>query len=104
MGGPGVGRGTMVRRAALSGASALLFLLSTTAAHAGPLEDAVSGLASPSEDRMLESIRKLGALEDARAWPALDALCDSRLRVGNDGKPYIWDSKTHDARDPLTLT
>jgi urea transport system permease protein len=63
----------------------------------------VAGLASPSEDHVEESIRKLGALDDARAWPALDALCDDRLRLGADGKAYVWDSKTHEARDPLTL-
>ena len=92
------------RRAALSGASALLFtLLSASAAHAGQLEDSLQGLASPSEDRVEESIRRLAALDDARAWPALDALCDDRLRLGADGKAYIWDGKTHDTRDPLTL-
>jgi urea transport system permease protein len=93
----------MVRRTALSGASALLFLLSGSTAHAGPLEDAIGGLASPSEDAIEDSIRKLGALDDPRAWPALDALGDDRLRVGADGKPYIWDGKTHDTMDPLTL-
>jgi urea transport system permease protein len=81
----------------------LLVLLSGSAAHAGALEDAVAGLAAPSEDKVEESIRQLATLDDARAWPALDALCDDRLRVGADGKPYIWESKTHDAKDPLTL-
>ncbi|HEY2731979.1 MAG TPA: urea ABC transporter permease subunit UrtB [Polyangia bacterium] len=100
---PGVGGRSMAGRAALSGASVLLLLLSASAAHAGPLEEAVQGLSAPSEDRVEESIRRLGALDDARAWPALDALCDDRLRVGADGKAYIWDGKTHDARDPLTL-
>jgi urea transport system permease protein len=63
----------------------------------------VQGLASPSEDKVEESIRSLAALDDARAWPALDALCDDRLRVGADGKVYLWDSKTHDAKDPFSL-
>jgi urea transport system permease protein len=81
----------------------LLWLSFPTAAHAGTLEDAVQGLASSSDDKVEESIRSLGALDDARAWPALDALCDDRLRLGADGKAYIWDGKTHDARDPLTL-
>jgi urea transport system permease protein len=101
---PGVGGWGRKKRAALSGASALLFtLLPSASAHAGPFEDAVQGLAASSEERVEESIRSLGALDDARAWPALDALCDDRLRVGADGKAYVWDSKTHDARDPLTL-
>ncbi|HTA18622.1 MAG TPA: urea ABC transporter permease subunit UrtB [Polyangia bacterium] len=81
----------------------LLVLLAAPIAHAGALEDAVQGLAAPAEDKVEESITKLGQLDDARAWPAIDALCDDRLRVGADGKAYVWDSKTHDARDPLTL-
>ena len=71
-------------------------------AYAGPVEDAVAGLAASSEDKIEESIRQLAALDDPRALPALDALCDDRLRVGADGHPYIWDSKTRDVRDPLT--
>jgi urea transport system permease protein len=82
----------------------LLFAsLSSSAAHAGPLEESIEGLASDSEERVEEAIRRLGALDDARAWPALDALCDDRLRVGADGKAYIWDGRTHDARDPVSL-
>ncbi|HEX4404377.1 MAG TPA: hypothetical protein VH560_06090, partial [Polyangia bacterium] len=86
-----------------SGASVLLVLLAAPITHAGALEDAVQGLAAPAEDKVEDSIKKLGELDDARAWPAIDALCDDRLRVGADGKAYVWDSKTHDARDPLTL-
>jgi urea transport system permease protein len=77
-------------------------------AHAGPLEDAVDGLAASSADgderetRIEESIRRLAALGDPRAIPALDALCDDRLRVGSDNHAYIWDSKTRDVRHPLT--
>ena len=50
-----------------------------------PLEDAIEGLASPSGDTIEASIRKLGALDDPRGAPALEALCDDRLRVGADG-------------------
>jgi len=71
-------------------------------AHAGPVEDAVEGLAAPSEDKIEESIRKLGELDDPRAIAALDALCDDRLRIGADGHPYIWDSKTRDTLHPMT--
>jgi urea transport system permease protein len=71
-------------------------------AHAGPLEDAVEGLASSSDEKIEESIRRLAALDDPRAIPALDALCDERLRLGADHHAYVWDSKTRDARNPLT--
>jgi urea transport system permease protein len=99
----GVGGWTTAKRLVPSGASVLLVLLAAPIAHAGALEDAVQGLVAPSEDKVEDSITKLGELDDARAWPAIDALCDDRLRVGADGKAYVWDSKTHDARDPLTL-
>ena len=72
-------------------------------AHAGPLEDAVAGLAAPSEDDKIEaSIRSWPRWTIRARSPALDALCDDRLRVGADGQPYIWDSKTRDVRHPLT--
>ena len=76
-------------------------------AHAGPVEDAavanaIDGLAASSDEKIEESIRRLSALDDPRAIPALDALCDDRLRIGADGHPYIWDSKTRDVRHPLT--
>ncbi|MDB4981795.1 MAG: urea transporter permease [Myxococcales bacterium] len=90
-------RGTVV------GGALLLTALLSSRAHAGPFEDAVQGLASDSEEKIVESLRKLAVLDDARAWPVLDALCDDRLRVGGDGRAYVWDSKTRDARDPLTL-
>ena len=71
-------------------------------AHAGPLEDAalqtaIDGLASSADDKITESVTKLGALDDPRAIPALDALGDERLRLGADGHAYVWDSKTRDA-------
>jgi urea transport system permease protein len=85
--------------AAFAGAAAVAHPL---AAHAGQLEDAIEGLAAPSDERIEESIRRLAALGDPRAIPALDALCDDRLRVGSDKHPYIWDAKTRDVRHPLT--
>jgi len=75
-------------------------------AHAGPLEEslteAIDGLGASSDDKIDESIGKLGALDDPRAIAALDALCDERLRVGTDGHAYVWDSKSRDLRSPLT--
>ena len=50
-------------------------------AHAGPLEDAakaaelqaaIDGLATSTDDKISESVTKLGALDDPRAIPALD--------------------------------
>ncbi len=76
--------------------------VSWSTAHAGPLNEAIDGLASASDDKITESVTKLGALDDPQAIPALDALMDDRLRQGADGHAYLWDGKTHDARDPLT--
>jgi urea transport system permease protein len=77
-------------------------LAAPVAAHAGPLEDAVDGLAASSDEKIEEAVNKLAALDDPRAIGALDALCDDRLRVGSDGHPYIWDSKIREVRRPLT--
>jgi urea transport system permease protein len=71
------------------------------AAFAGPLEDAVEGLASPSEDKIIDSVRAIAALGDPRALPALDALCDDRLRLGADGHAYVWNSKSRDLQRPI---
>jgi urea transport system permease protein len=71
-------------------------------AHAGSLEDAIDGLGASSDDKVDDSINKLGMLGDPRAIPALDALCDERLRVGADGHAYVWDSKTRDLRSSIT--
>jgi len=80
-------------------------------AHAGPLENAsndaalsaaIDGLGASSDDKIDESIGKLAALGDPRAIPALDALCDERLRVGADGHAYVWDSKSRDLRNSIT--
>jgi urea transport system permease protein len=76
--------------------------LSSSRALAGPLEDGISKLASASEDDIQDGLRRLAALDDPRAIPALEALCDDRLRAGPDGRAYFWDSKTRDLRDPLT--
>ena len=79
-----------------------LVLVAPVVAHAGPVEDAVEGLAASSDDKIEEAVHKLAALDDPRAIGVLDALCDDRLRVGSDGHPYIWDAKVREARQPLT--
>jgi urea transport system permease protein len=86
--------------------AALIIALLAPRAQAGALEDAVQGLGVLGDDRddkVIESVRRIAALDDARALPALDALCDDRLRVGSDGRVYIYDSKTRDVRDVFTL-
>ncbi len=85
-----------------AGSSLALVLAAPVAAHAGPLEDAVEGLAGSSDDKIVEASSKLAALDDPRAIGVLDALCDDRLRIGADGHPYIWDSKLREVRRPLT--
>jgi len=92
---------SVAHRAFLSLAG-LVVLAAPAAAHAGPLEDAVEGLAASSDDKIVEAVNKLAALGDPRAIGVLDALCDDRLRVGSDGHPYIWDSKLREPRRPLT--
>ena len=82
------------------GGSVLMVL--SPAAHAGPLDDAVDGLAASSEDAIIVNVGRLAALDDPRAIPALSALCDDRLRAGTDGHAYIFDSKTRDVKHPVT--
>ncbi|HVY80906.1 MAG TPA: urea ABC transporter permease subunit UrtB [Steroidobacteraceae bacterium] len=92
-----------IGRSAVVGALLTIVVLASSRAHAGPLEDGVQGLAATDDDKLVEALRKLAALDDARAWPALDALCDDRLKVASDGRVYVYDSKTRDVRDPITL-
>jgi len=82
------------------GGSVLMVL--SPAAHAGPLDDAVDGLAASSEDAIIVNVGRLAALDDPRAIPALSALCDDRLRAGTDGHAYIFDNKTRDVKHPIT--
>src|SRR5581483_10592273 len=71
-------------------------------AAAVTLEDALRGLGGSAEDALGEAVRRIGALDDPRALPALEALIDDRLRVAADGRVFIWDSRRHDALAPLT--
>jgi urea transport system permease protein len=81
--------------------------VSWSTAHAGPLEDtqlqaAIDGLGNPSDEKITESVARLGALGDPRAIPALEALGDERLRLGADGHAYIWNGKARDLRNVVT--
>src|SRR6185312_13290859 len=89
----GAGMTSRRRHLVTSAIVAVAGAVSWSNAHAGPLHDAIDGLASSSDDKITESVNKI---------PALDALMDDRLRIGADGQAYIWDSHTHDTRDPLT--
>jgi len=71
-------------------------------AFANTLEEAINGLASNSGEKISASVKALATLGDPRAIPALDALCDDRLRAGADGRAWIFDSHTHDLKDPVT--
>ena len=91
-----------MKAAGRTGIVLAVVLAAPLAARAGTVEDAVEGLAAPSDDQIVEAVNKLAALDDPRAIGVLDALCDDRLRVGSDGHPYIWDAKLREARWPLT--
>ena len=71
-------------------------------AFADTLEEAINGLTSTSGEKISASVKQLATLGDPRAIPALDALCDDRLRAGADGRAYIFDNHTHDLKDALT--
>ncbi len=96
-GGRGRGKAVIAAGARYSKAlgAAVLFavVLGAGAARAGELEDALRGLAAPTEEKVEESINKLGTLDDPRAFPALDALADDRLRADASGQVYIYDNK-----------
>ncbi|HEY2901277.1 MAG TPA: urea ABC transporter permease subunit UrtB [Polyangia bacterium] len=62
----------------------------------------MQGLAASAEDEIIKSVNQLGALDDPRAVPALDALTDDRLRVGPGGRALIWNSKQRAFCDPIT--
>jgi urea transport system permease protein len=92
------------RHTSVLGAAALCAaVLGAGAARAGELEDALRGLAAPAEEKVEESINKLGALDDPRAFPALDALTDDRLRADASGQVYVYDGKKREVCDALTL-
>ncbi|HMJ52345.1 MAG TPA: urea ABC transporter permease subunit UrtB [Polyangiaceae bacterium] len=64
----------------------------------GVLEQALVDLLSDSGDKAEEIAGKLADLADPNALPALEALCDERLRKGPDGTLYI------EGQDRQTIT
>jgi urea transport system permease protein len=84
-------------------AATLLVAIMLVAApgRAGPhgvLEQALVDLLSDSGDKAEEIAGKLADLADPNALPALEALCDERLRKGPDGTLYI------EGQDRQTIT
>jgi urea transport system permease protein len=95
----------MLFRRAVTGWAALIILLGGGAARlarADVLDDAIKGLTSESDEKVAASVKQISTLGDSRAIPALEALCDDRLRAGPDGRPWVLDKKTRDLVDPLT--
>lgn len=91
------------RGAAVGVALGLLAVASGSApARAATLAEAIAGLSASSDEKVIESVKQLGTLEDPRAIPALEALCDDRLRAGADQRTWIWSNKTRSLTDPLT--
>src|SRR5262245_23552061 len=82
-------------------AAALSCLAVVSTARADQVEDWVRKLASTNEDDVQEALRRLAALDDPRAIPALEAMTDDRLRAGPDGRVYVW-TKKRDIIDALT--
>ena len=84
-------------------AATLLVAIMLVAApgRAGPhgvLEQALVDLLADSGDKAEEIASKLADLADPNALPALEALCDERLRKGPDGTLYI------EGQDRQTIT
>jgi urea transport system permease protein len=71
-------------------------LCAATAQAAPRLEEALSGLGASSSSAVARSVKDLGDLGDPAALPALEALMDGRLRIGN-GQPVILSQTGHAA-------
>jgi urea transport system permease protein len=118
----GVGFMRTTRRCLGAFVSIAALTVGRSPAHAGPLEvagappqavvqqavvqqadiqQAIAGLGAPADEKIEAAVQRLAALGDPRAIPALDALCDDRLRVAADGQVYVWDAKARDLRRPL---
>jgi urea transport system permease protein len=83
----------------------LAVLLVASAASAGDpeaLAEALRGLTSEDTDVVEKSMAKLAELGDPAAIPTLDALVDSRLKVGEDGTLFIEDATKHTIVNALT--
>ncbi|HEY4186558.1 MAG TPA: urea ABC transporter permease subunit UrtB [Polyangia bacterium] len=104
----GLAPASIVSRRFTTGLLALAAFVFVTGGDAGrpafadTLEEAINGLASTNGERISASVKQLATLGDARGIPALEALCDDRLRAGPDGHAWIFNGKTHDLVDPMT--
>jgi urea transport system permease protein len=83
-----------VALALLAGAVSLLALMSEAYGADPSLEDALRGLTSEQEHEAEESAARIVASPgSASALPALEALCDERLRLAPDGSLFYTDEK-----------
>jgi urea transport system permease protein len=73
-------------------------------ALAGSLEESLRGLATSDVDAMERALNALAARGDPAVIPAIEALCDDRLRVGPDGAVYMRAPRDRTLRDPLSGT
>jgi urea transport system permease protein len=77
--------------------------VANTHAQAGDsLEESLRGLASDDSDAVERRLKALESAGDAAALPALEALCDDRLRVGPDGAIYFKAPKERALRHAVT--
>jgi urea transport system permease protein len=71
---------------------------------ADSIEESLRGLASPDSDVVEHSLKNLAAAGNTAVIPALEALCDDRLRVAPDGAVYFMAGNDKALRDPRTGT
>jgi urea transport system permease protein len=82
----------------------LVGVIRSDANAAEPLEESLRELASPDSDVVERRLNELAASGNAALIPALEALCDARLRVAPDGAVYYTAPKERTLRHPLTGT
>jgi urea transport system permease protein len=80
----------------------LAITMASEARAADSPEELLRGLASPDSDVVERSLKALAEAGDAAVIPALEALCDDRLRVAADGAVYFTAPKERTLRHPLT--
>src|SRR5664279_3061443 len=82
----------------------LVGVIRSDANAAEPIEESLRELASPDSDVVERRLNELAASGNTALIPALEALCDARLRVAPDGAVYYTAPKERTLRHPLTGT
>lgn len=75
---------------------------SARSAEASPAAERLRDLASADSDTVVRALEQLAAQGDASVIPAIEALCDDRLRVAPDGSVYLQRPRDRQLRDPIT--